>query len=39
MAELRFWMSNMHIAALIGEGRMDRAAALRQSVTQQLEKR
>jgi len=35
MAELRYWISSMRVAELIGEGRMKKAAALRQSVNEQ----
>ncbi|GJL91338.1 hypothetical protein [Hyphococcus sp.] len=38
MAELRYWMSSMHVSSLIGGGRLDRATAMRQSVNEQLAK-
>ncbi len=36
MADLRYWMSSMHVAGLVGDGRMIDATALRQSVTDML---
>ena len=39
MAELRYWMSNMQVAALIGEGKLVTATALRQSVDEELARR
>lgn len=36
MAELRYWMSTMHVAALISQGRIDAATKLRQSINDKL---
>jgi hypothetical protein len=38
MAELRYWMSGMHVSGLIGGGRLDRATTLREAVNEQLSK-
>jgi hypothetical protein len=32
MAELRYWMSSMHVAALYGQSRIERATALRTTI-------
>ncbi len=39
MTELRYWMSTMHVATLIGEGKLGAATTLRQSVGELLSKR
>ncbi len=36
MAELRYWMSSMHVAGLIGGGRLERATTLRAAVDELL---
>jgi hypothetical protein len=36
MAELRYWMSSMHVAAMYGQSRVERATALRQSIDAML---
>lgn len=36
MAELRYWMSSMHVAALYGQSRVQRATALRRSIDAML---
>lgn len=37
MAELRYWMSTMHVASLIGRDRTENAEALRSSVEKELD--
>ena len=37
MAELRYWMSGMHVAALFANGRIDRATALRATIGTMLD--
>ena len=39
MAELRYWLSSLHVARLIGDDRMSEAAALRRSVDELLARR
>lgn len=39
MAELRYWMSSMHVAGLIGRGRLQTAQALRQTAAEQSSRR
>lgn len=39
MADLRYWLSSLHVARLIGDDRMSEAATLRRSVDELLAKR
>ncbi len=39
MAELRYWMSSMHVAGLIGRDRLDSATALRAMIKEEIAKK
>ena len=39
MSELRYWMSSMHVAGLIGSDRMERAATLRAMIKEEVSRK